>query len=117
MHEGHEALVRDIAKILHIAIFLNGHNDLAIAQVTQPGQDGHGAQDAQATAVAPFFRVVERDEAINDGLPRDQSSQQDQVMGAIGQMGLDPLIREEIFSHRCLGKISNNMKKDVARKF
>jgi hypothetical protein len=46
MHEGHEVWIRDIAKILHVTIFLNVFNDLAIAQVTQSGQNGHGAPGA-----------------------------------------------------------------------
>jgi hypothetical protein len=45
--------------------------------------------------------VVERDEVIDDGLPRDKLSQDDQIMVSIGQMGLDPLSREGILKGVC----------------
>jgi hypothetical protein len=51
--------------------------------------------------VAPFVGVVERNEAINDGLPRDKLSQEDQIMVAIGQIGLDPLGRAGILKGVC----------------
>ncbi len=51
--------------------------------------------------MAPLLRVVEWDEAIDDGLPRDELPQDEQIMVAIGQMGLDPLSREGILKGVC----------------
>src|SRR5712691_7427119 len=45
--------------------------------------------------------MVKRGEALNDGLPRDNVAQDDQIMGGVGQMSLDPLGRERVLKCLC----------------
>lgn len=45
--------------------------------------------------------VVERDEAIDDGLPGNDVSQGDELIGRIGHMGFDPLRTEGILKSLC----------------
>src|SRR5712691_6150891 len=63
--------------------------------------DGGGDQDAEGVSRAPFVRVVERDEALNDGLPRDNVAQDDQLMRGVSQVSLAPLRTERVFECLC----------------
>jgi len=74
---------------------------LAIAELAQSAEDGGGDQEAKGVSCASFLRVVARDEAFHDGLPRDNVAQEDQIMGGVGQMSLDPLGRERVLKCLC----------------
>jgi len=39
-------LIWNIAKILHVAVFLDVFDDLSVAELAQSSQDGDGGQDA-----------------------------------------------------------------------
>jgi hypothetical protein len=97
VHKGHEAVIGDIAKVLHVAVFLNRFDHFSITEVAQSSEDGGGDQEAEGVSRAPFVRVVERDEALNDGLPRDHVAQDDQIMGGVRQVSLDPLRTKRVF--------------------
>ncbi len=71
VHKGHEAVLGDITEVLHVAVFLNRCDHFSITEVAQSGEDGGGDEDAEGVSRAPFVRVVERGEALHDGLPRD----------------------------------------------
>lgn len=101
VQKGHEALIRDIAKVLHVSVFLNVFDDLAVAELSESGQDRGGNQEAQGVARATFLRVIEGDEAVNNGLPRNDVAQDDQIVGRIGQMRFDPLGRERVLKCLC----------------
>src|SRR5216683_685425 len=90
-----------MAKVLHVSVFLNVLDHLAIAELAQSAEDGGGDQEAKGVSCASFLRVVERDEAFHDGLPRDNVAQEDQIMGGVGQMSLDPLGRERVLKCLC----------------
>src|SRR5713226_710599 len=45
--------------------------------------------------------MVKRGEALNDGLPRDNVVQDDQILCGVGQMSLDPLRRERVLKCLC----------------
>src|SRR5467141_3927921 len=45
--------------------------------------------------------MVKRGEALNDGLPRDNMVQDDQILCGVGQMSLDPLGRERVLKCLC----------------
>ena len=91
----------DIAKILYIAVFFNLFNDLLIAELSQAGNDGDGDGGASGLAVSAFVGVVERGEAINDGLPRNQAAQEDKLVSGIVQVRLDPLSRKRVLKRMC----------------
>ena len=76
-------MIGDIAKVLHVSVFLNVLDHLAIAELAQSAEDGGGDQEAKGVSCASFLRVVERDEAFHDGLPRDNVAQEDQIMGGV----------------------------------
>ena len=65
MQKGPEAGIRDIAKILHVAVFLNGGDHLTIAELPQAREDGDGHQHTQGVSGAPFLGVVVGDETVN----------------------------------------------------
>src|SRR5216683_4227925 len=90
-----------MAKVLHVSVFLNVLDHLAIAELAQSAEDGGGDQEAKGVSCASFLRVVARDEAFHDGLPRDHVAQEDQIMGGVGQMSLDPLGRERVLKCLC----------------
>jgi len=94
-------LIGDIAKVLHVSVFLNVFDDLTVAELAQSTEDGGGDQEAKGVSGAPFLRTVKRGEALNDGLPRDNVVQDDQIMCGVGQMRLDPLGRERVFECLC----------------
>jgi hypothetical protein len=94
-------LIGDIAKVLHVSVFLNLFDHFSIAELAQSGEDGGGDQEAKGVSRAPFLRVVERDEALNDGLPRDNVAQDDQIMCGVSQVSLDPLRTERVFECLC----------------
>src|SRR5712691_3724725 len=81
----------------HVAVFLNRCDHFSITEVAQSSADGGGDQEAEGVSRAPFVRVVERDEALNDGLPRDNVAQEDQIMGGVRQVSLDPLRTKRVF--------------------
>jgi len=101
VHKGHKAVIGDVAKVLHIAVFLNVFDDLPVAELAQSAEDGGGNEDAKGVSCAPFVRMVKRGEALNDGLPRDNVVQDEQIMGGVGQMSRDPLGRKRVL--KCLG--------------
>ena len=84
-------MIGDIAKVLHVSVFLNVFDYLTVAELAQSTEDGGGDQEAKGVSGAPFLRTVKRGEALNDGLPRDNVVQDDQIMCGVGQMSLDPL--------------------------
>src|SRR5712671_835322 len=45
--------------------------------------------------------MVKRGEALNDGLPRDNVVQDEQILCGVGQMSLDPLGRERVLKCLC----------------
>src|ERR1700675_4384508 len=97
VQKGHETVIVDIAKVLHVAVFLNLFDHFSITELAQSGEDGGGDQDAEGVSRGPLRRVVERDEALNDGLPRDNVAQDDQIMCGVSQVSLDPLRTERVF--------------------
>ena len=90
-----------MAKVLHVSVFLNVFDDFTVAELAQSAEDGSSDQGAKGVSCAPFVRVVKRGEALNDGLPRDNVVQEDQIMGGVGQMNLDPLGRERVLKCLC----------------
>src|SRR5439155_1830468 len=89
------------AKVLHVAVVLHLFDHFSIAELAQSGEDGGGDQDAEGVSRAPFVRVVERDEALNDGLPRDNVAQDDQLMRGVNQVSLAPRRTERVFECLC----------------
>src|ERR687894_1048058 len=101
MHKGSEVWVRDITKILHVAVFFDVFDDLSIAELAQSSQERDGDQGAYATTGTTGFEVVEWHETLNDGLPGDELAQDDQVMSRVAQMGVDPLRRKHLVKCLC----------------
>ncbi|MDH3602334.1 MAG: hypothetical protein OEU26_22195 [Candidatus Tectomicrobia bacterium] len=89
-------MVWDIAKILHIAVFFDLFDDSAVAELSQAGGERNGESGAQGLAVSAFTGVIEGGEAVDDGLPRNQAAQEDEIVSRIGQIVLDPLSRKGI---------------------
>ena len=56
---------------------------------------------AGAISVAIFFGIIAGDEAIDNGLPGDDLSQDDQIVVVIGHMSVDRLGREDILKGVC----------------
>src|SRR6266567_1483988 len=77
--------------------FLHRFDHFSITELAQSSEDGGGDQEAEGVSRAPFVRVVERDEALNDGLPRDNVAQDDQIMGRVRQVSLDPRRTKRVF--------------------
>ncbi len=101
IHKGHETLVGDIAKILHRPGFFDPVDDFFIAELSKSSQDRNGDQGAQGVAVSAFIGVIERDETVDDGLPRNEATQEDEIVSGVFQMRLDPLSRKGIFKGMC----------------
>ena len=101
MHKGPETLIRDIAKILHVAVFLDVCDDLSIAELAQSRQNRDGDEGAQSATGATLVEVVERHETVHDGLPGNELAQDDQVMGRMAQVGVDPPRRKHVFKCLC----------------
>lgn len=101
VHKGDEGFVGDVAKILHVTVFFDGFNDFAVAELLESGHDGGRDSGAQGLAVSPFMGVVERGEALDDGLPRENATQHDEIVCGLGQMGLNPLGTEGILKSVC----------------
>ena len=101
MHTGFEAGIGDIAKVLDIAVFFDFFDDLSVAEVSQSGDEGGCHDGAQGLSGSSFLSVVEGDEAIDDGLPRDDVAQENQFVCGIRQMGLNPLGTEGILKGLC----------------
>src|SRR5688572_21986355 len=101
MHKGPQVVVRDVAKVLHVAVFLDVFDHLSIAELAQSSQERDGDQGAQGAAGTTRVEVVKRDEAVNDGLPGDELAQDDQVMRRIAQVGVDPLRRKHLVKCLC----------------
>ena len=101
VQKGHKAVIGDIAKVLHVSVFLNVFDYLTVAELAQSAEDGGGDQEAKGVSCTPFLRIVKRGEALNDGLPRDNVVQDEQIMCGVGQMSLDPLGRERVLKCLC----------------
>jgi hypothetical protein len=101
MHTGFEDGIGDIAKVLDIAVFVDFFDDSSVAELSQAGDEGDRNHGAQGLSGSPFLRVVEGNQAIDDGLPGDDMSQGDLLIGGIGQMGFDPLGTEAILKGLC----------------
>src|SRR6266702_2260116 len=86
-----------MSRVVRVAVFLHRFDNFAITGLAQSSEDGGGDQEAEGVSRAPFVRVVERDEALNDGLPRDHVAQDDQIMGGVRQVSLDPLRTKRVF--------------------
>jgi hypothetical protein len=52
-------------------------------------------------SLAPLVRVIERDEAVDDGLPRQEMAQDHEIVGGIGDVGFDPLRVEGLLKRMC----------------
>lgn len=101
MHTGFEDGIGDIAKVLDIGVFFDFFDDSSVAELSQSGDEGGCDHGAQGLSGSSFLRVVEGGEAIDDGLPGDDMSQGDQLVGGIGQMGFDPFGSEGILKSVC----------------
>jgi hypothetical protein len=101
VHKGHQTLIRDITKVLHVSVFLHVFDHLTVAEVAQSGEQRDGDQEAKGVSRTTFVGGIERDETVNNGLPRNEVAQKDQIVRGIGQMGLDPLGRERILKCLC----------------
>ena len=101
IHKGVETLVRDIAKILHGPGFFNSVDDFFIAELSQSGQDGNRDHSPQGVSGSAFVRVIKGREAIDDGLPRNQTAQEDEIVSGVRQIVLDPLSRKSILKGVC----------------
>lgn len=101
VHTGFKVGIGDIAKVLDIAVFFDLFDDSSVAELSQAGHEGGCDHGAQGLSGSPFFSVVEGDEAIDDGLPRDDVAQGDQFVCGIRQMGLDPLGTEGVLKGLC----------------
>ena len=62
---------------------------------------GDAYQGAQGTPHTTFVRVIGRDQSVNDGLPGDDVAQDDQIVGGVDNVGLDPLGGENVFTCLC----------------
>jgi hypothetical protein len=94
-------LIRDITKVLQVSVFLHVFDHLTVAEVAQSGEQRDGDQEAKGVSRTTFVGGIERDETVNNGLPRNEVAQKDQIVRGIGQMGLDPLGRERILKCLC----------------
>lgn len=101
IYQGHEPLVRDVAKILHGGRFFDAFDDFFVAELSQSRQNGNGDHGAQRVAVSAFVRVVEGGEALDDGLPRNEAPQEDEIVSGVGQVVLDPLSGKGLFEGMC----------------
>ena len=99
----------DIAKVLHVAIFFDLFDDLFITELSQAGNDGDGDGGAQGLAVSAFVRVVQRGEAIDDGLPRNQAAQEDEIVCEVVQIRLDPRSRKGLLKRMCYRPSENKL--------
>ena len=101
VHTSFEDGIGDIAKVLDIAVFFDLFDDSSIAELSQAGDEGDRDHGAQGLPSSPLLSVVEREKAIEDGLPGDEVSQSDQLVGGISQMGVDPLGIEGVLKGLC----------------
>jgi len=76
-------------------------DDFFIAELSQASQDGNGDEGAQGVAFSAFIGVVEGGETVDDGLPRNEATQENEIVSGIGQMVFDPLRRKGLLEGVC----------------
>jgi hypothetical protein len=94
-------LIRDIAEILNVAVFFDRFDDFAVTELSESGDDGDGDGGAQRVAMSTLGGMLERGEAIHEGLPGHDAAQDVQFVGGIGQMSMNPLWTEGILKCVC----------------
>src|SRR5437879_10537557 len=86
---------------MHVLVFLNVFDHLTVAELAESGEERGGDQEAKGVAHTTFLGVIERDEAVKNGVPRNDVAQEDQIVSGVGQMRLDPLGRERVLKCLC----------------
>lgn len=96
-----EMSILDVTKVRHVTVFLDRLDDFSVAEQSELSHDGNRDHGAKRLTVSAFIGVIEGDEAVDDGLPRYDGASDDEIVGGIGEMGLDPLSAEGILKRVC----------------
>ena len=91
----------DIPRVRPQGVMSNVFDHLTVAELAESGEERGGDQEAKGVARTTFLGVIERDEAVNNGVPRNDVAQEDQIVSGVGQMRLDPLGRERVLKCLC----------------
>jgi hypothetical protein len=97
MKESLDADVGNIAKILHISVFLNLFHNFAVAELSKSGKDENCDHDAERFSIRANLGVIKIYESGYDCVPWNDSPNDDLIVGLILDVRFKPFGRESFF--------------------
>jgi hypothetical protein len=97
MKESLEADVGNIAKKLHVSVFLDLFHDLAVAEFAKSGKDENGGHDAEGYPIRSRLVVIKFSELAYNRVPWNDLPNDDKLVGAILDVRFNPFGRESLF--------------------